>query len=51
MKIVIYDYDNKKKINFKNTSKGIKDFILLLNQQFKENGIRIYIDFSYDKGE
>ena len=51
MKIFIYDYDNKKKINFKNNAKGIRDFILLLNNHFKENGIRIYIDFTYNKGE
>ena len=48
MKIAIYDYDNKRKIEFKNDAKGIRDFILLLNEKFKENGIRIYIDFSYE---
>lgn len=48
MKIDIYDYDNKRKTNFKNDAKGIRDFILLLNKNFKENGIRIYIDFSYE---
>lgn len=47
MNINIYDYDNKIKIDFKNNAKGIRDFILLLNKMFKENGIRIYIDFSY----
>ena len=47
MNINIYDYDNKRKIDFKNNAKGIRDFILLLNKMFKENGIRIYIDFSY----
>lgn len=49
MNIYIYDYDNKRKIQFKNDAKGIRDFIILLNKMFKENSIRIYIDFSYDK--
>ena len=47
MKITIYDYDNKRKIDFKNDAKGIRDFILLLNNTFKENSIRLYIDFDY----
>ena len=46
MKITIYNYDYKRKISFKNDAKGIGDFILLLNKIFKENSIRIYIDFS-----
>lgn len=49
MKITVLDYDNKKKIGFKNSAKGIRDFIHLLNEKFKENGIRIYIDFFYVK--
>lgn len=49
MKIDIYDYDNKRKLSFKNNAKGIRDFILLLNNFFKENGIRLFIDFSYKK--
>lgn len=48
MKITIYDYDNKRKIDFKNDAKGIRDFILLLNNTFKQNGIRLYIDFDYE---
>ncbi len=51
MKITIYDYDYKKKIDFKNDAKGIRDFILLLNKMFKENGIRIYIGFSYKNSD
>ena len=47
MNINIYDYDKKRKIDFKNDAKGIRDFILLLNEKFKENAIRLYIDFSY----
>lgn len=49
MKITIYDY--KRKIDFKNDAKGIRDFILLLNKMFKENGIRIYIGFSYKNSD
>lgn len=49
MNIYICDYENKRKIQFKNDAKGIRDFIILLNKMFKENSIRIYIDFSYDK--
>ena len=37
MKITIYDYDYKRKIDFKNDAKGIRDFILLLNKMFKEH--------------
>lgn len=51
MKISIYDYDNKRKMNFKNNAKGIRDFIILLNKMFKEYGIRIYIDFDYKKNK
>ena len=49
MKIDVYDYDNKRKLSFKNDAKGIREFILLLDNFFKQNGIRIYIDFSYEK--
>ena len=49
MEVTIIDYENQKNITFKNSAKGIRDFIHLLNEEFKENGIRIYIDFSYDK--
>ena len=51
MKITIYNYDYKRKIEFRNNAKGIRDFILLLNQIFKENGIRIYIDSSYKNSD
>lgn len=49
MQINIIDYNNKKRIEFKNNAKGIRDFILLLNNKFEENSIRIYLDFSYDR--
>ena len=49
MEVTIIDYENQKNITFKNSAKGIRNFIHLLNEKFKENGIRIYIDFSYDK--
>ncbi len=51
MNISIYDYDNKRKIDFKNNAKGIRDFIILLNKMFKENSIRIYIDYDYKNKE
>lgn len=51
MNIYILDYDKKNKIEFKNNAKGIRDFILLLNNKFKKNGIRLYIGFSYDEKE
>ena len=49
MKIDVYDYDNKRKLSFKNTAKGLRGFIFLLNIFFKENGIRLFIDYSYKK--
>ena len=45
------NYSTKRKIDFKNDAKGIRDFILLLNKMFKENGIRIYIGFSYKNSD
>ena len=50
MKITIIDYENQRNITFKNNAKGIRDFIILLNEMLHQNNINnIRIVSSYEK--
>lgn len=50
MRITIIDYENQKNITFKNSAKGIRDFISLLNKILYQNNINnIRISCIYGK--
>lgn len=50
MDVTIIDYENQKNITFKNSAKGIRDFINLLNKILNQNDIdNIRISYTYSK--